>query len=71
MLREQLAHRGWTEAELGRRRKGDPEKVEIAWQLRCPTTMTLNWIAQLLKVGAWTHMSNCLVQKCKQHEKCE
>ena len=35
-----LRRRGWAEAELGRRRKGDPQKVELAWALRARTTMT-------------------------------
>lgn len=66
LLKEELERRRWTEAELGRRRKGDPEKVEIASQLRARTTMTLKWIAQRLKMGAWAHVSNCLVQKRKK-----
>jgi hypothetical protein len=64
-----LRRRGWTEAELEQRRKGDPEKVEMAWRLRQETTMTLKWIAQRLKMGAWTHVSNRLVQKRKENEK--
>jgi hypothetical protein len=56
---------------LGHRRKGDPEKVEIASQLRARTTMTLKWIAQRLKMGAWTHVSNCLVQRRKKNAKCK
>jgi REP element-mobilizing transposase RayT len=71
VLREELKRRGWTEAELERRRKGEPEKVEIAWELRSRTTMTLKWIAQRLKMGAWTYVSNCLVQKRKQLAKCQ
>ena len=71
LLKEELRRRKWTEAELARRRKGDPEKVEIASQLRAHTTMTLKWIAQRLKMGAWTHVSNCLVQKRKRDEKCQ
>ena len=71
VLKEELARRGWTEADLGRRRKGDPEKVEIASRLRARTTMTLKWIAQRLKMGAWTHVSNCLVQKRKNDQKCQ
>jgi len=35
-LKDQLRRRGWTQAELGRRRKGDPEKVEIASRWRAP-----------------------------------
>lgn len=30
--------------------------------------MTLNWIAQRIKLGTWTHVSNCLVQKRKKDE---
>ena len=68
ILKDQLRQRGWTEAELSCRRKGDPEKVQMATQLRAQTTMTLKWIAQRLKMGAWTHVSNCLVQKRKKEK---
>jgi hypothetical protein len=61
----QLGKRRWTEADLSRRRKGDPEKVQVASQLRAQTTMMLKWTGQRLKMGAWTHVSNCLVQQCK------
>lgn len=71
VLKAELSRRGWGEAELGRRRKGDPEKVAIAGELRARTTMTLKWIAQRLKMGAWTYVSNCLVQKRKHDEKCK
>ena len=73
VLREELARRGWTELELEleRRRKGDPEKVQIASQLRARTTMTLKWIAQRLRMGAWTHVSNCLVEKRNNDRKCQ
>jgi hypothetical protein len=33
------------------------------------TTMTLKWSARRLNMGAWTHVSNCLVQKRKNDEK--
>ncbi|HOX03537.1 MAG TPA: hypothetical protein PKW32_14325 [Verrucomicrobiota bacterium] len=69
--KDQLRQRGWTEAELGRRRKGDPEKVEIASPLRAHTTMTLQRIAQRLAMGTWTYVSNCLVQKRKNERKCQ
>jgi hypothetical protein len=71
LVRAELRQRRWTEAALVRRRKGDPEKVEIAWRVRSKSTMTLKWIAQRLKMGAWTHVSNCLVQKRKEDEKCK
>ena len=69
ILKDHLRRRRWTEAELSIRRKGDPEKVQMASQLRAQTTMTLRWIEQRLKMGAWTHVSNCLVQERKNSEK--
>jgi hypothetical protein len=66
LVKNQLRQRGWREADLGVRRKGDPEKVQMASELRAQTTMTLKWIAQRLKKGASTHVSNCLVQKRKK-----
>jgi hypothetical protein len=66
VLKEELDRRTWTELELRLRRKGDPQKVEIASQLRAGTTMTLKWIAQRLNMGTWTYVSNCLVQKRKR-----
>jgi hypothetical protein len=71
LVQAQLRRRTWTEAELNRRRKGDPDKVEIAWRLRQQTTMTLKWIAQRLRMGTWTHVSNCLGQRRKESEKCQ
>jgi hypothetical protein len=59
------------QADLSLRRKGDPEKVQMASELRAQSTMTLKWIAQRLKMGAWTHVSNCLVQKRKNGKKCQ
>jgi hypothetical protein len=53
------------ETELTHRREGEPEKVPMASQLRAQTPMTLKWIAQRLKMRAWTHASNCLVQHRK------
>lgn len=69
---EQLARRivaaelerlDWTAPELERRRKGDPEKVGIAKRLRTETTMTLKWIAEELRMGVWTSVSNLLSRR--------
>jgi hypothetical protein len=68
VVAEDLRRRGREEAELTLRRKADPEKVEMAWRSRHETTMTLKWVAKRLKLGAWTHVSNCLVQKRKENE---
>lgn len=45
LVKEELAHLGWTEDCLTSCRKGDPRKVKIARRLRAETTMTLAWIA--------------------------
>jgi hypothetical protein len=52
ILSEELRRRGWDLEELKRRRKGDPQKIQIARRLRDQTTMTLAWIAQSLSMGA-------------------
>jgi hypothetical protein len=51
---------GWKEADLVRYRKGDVRKVKIAWRLRQETTMTYKWMADRLKMGTWTHVTNRL-----------
>jgi hypothetical protein len=71
VLSRELGRRGWAEAELERRRKGDAQKVDIAWCLRQETTMTLKWIARRLRMGAWTRVSSCLAQKRKENENCQ
>jgi REP-associated tyrosine transposase len=68
----ELRRRRWTAATLNRRLKGDPEKIKIALRLRQETTMTLKWIAERLKMGTWTYLSNCLsVQRKKKRETCK
>lgn len=52
LLAEESQRRQWGRVELEGRRKGDQEKVKIAWRLRCETTMTLDWIAQRLAMGS-------------------
>jgi hypothetical protein len=42
------------------RRKSDPDKIRIAAQLRRETTMTLEWIANRLCMGAPTHLASLL-----------
>src|SRR6266567_3475 len=60
LLQEELKGRSWTEVTLEERRKGDPQKVMMAGRLCQETTMTLKWIAQRLRMGTWTYVSNCL-----------
>jgi len=48
---------GWSEADLKARRKGEPRKVELAWELRSQTTMPLAWIAERLNLGTRGHLA--------------
>jgi len=57
---ERMRKLGWTEADLERYRKGDRRKVKIARRLRQETTTTLKWIADRLRMGTWTHVTNRL-----------
>ena len=49
---EGLKRLGWGDADLRKRRKGDPRKVELARELRSHTTMPLGWIAERLSMGS-------------------
>ena len=60
IIREELRTLGWESAELGRRLKGDREKVRIARRLRAETTVSLKWIATGLQMGTWTYVANRL-----------
>jgi hypothetical protein len=62
LLAGELKRRGWTTDQLAGRRKGDREKVKIARRLRKETTMTLDWIAQRLNMGAAGYAAQCLRQ---------
>ena len=46
-----------------RRSESQYRGSQIARQLRSRTTMTLKWIAQRLRMGTWTYVSNCLGQR--------
>ena len=52
IIGKELARLGWTEAELERRRKGDPVKLALAARLRRETTLTMKWIATRLHLGS-------------------
>ena len=60
LAKEGLEDLGWTEAELGARRRGDGAKLELAVKLRAETTMTLKWIAARLQMGTGASLSNLL-----------
>ena len=60
ILGQELRRRGWDRRELERRRKSDQEKIKMARRLRSETTMTLNWIAERLKMGVSGYAASCL-----------
>ena len=60
IAQEELDALGWAAPDLQGRRKSDPQKVRIAARLRRETTMTLEWIADRLCMGAVTHVASLL-----------
>ena len=50
----------WRELDLLREAKGHPAKVEMARQLRTHTPMPRQWIAERLKMGSASYVSNLL-----------
>jgi len=62
ILTEELRELDWRPGEMEKRLKGDPEKVRIARRLRGETTVTLKWIADELRMGSWTYLSNNLAK---------
>ena len=51
IVAEELGRLGWSEAQLGERRKSDPAKLALAARLRRETTLTVGWIANRLHLG--------------------
>jgi Transposase IS200 like len=62
---EELKGMGWREADLEARRKGEPRKIALAWELRSRTTMPLAWIAERLRMGSRGHLAWLLQQHAK------
>jgi hypothetical protein len=56
----ELKKRRWTEEDLERRRKTDAAKVKLAACLRAESVMTMDWIAQRLRMGCRHTVANCL-----------
>ena len=63
LVRQGLQVLGWEKKELSHFRKGDKGKVKLGRRLRAETTMTLRWIADRLRMGSWTYVSNLLREK--------
>jgi hypothetical protein len=60
IVTEGMEKAGWGAEDLARAAKGHPVKVRLARRLRRETTMTLQWVAKKLSMGAWTYVSNLL-----------
>jgi putative transposase len=57
-----LAKWEWTTEDLRVRRKGDPQKVQLARELRSQTTMPLVWLAERLCMGSRGYLAWLLQQ---------
>jgi hypothetical protein len=62
---EGLRRLGWSEETLQAQRKGDPQKVGLARQLRARTTLLLAWIAGRLRMGQRVYLAWLLSQQNK------
>jgi REP element-mobilizing transposase RayT len=60
VVAEELHRRGWTEATLKKRAKGDRDKVRIAVRLRQETLVTVAWIAGRLQMGSVANANTLL-----------
>jgi hypothetical protein len=70
IAQEELDALGWSALDLQGRRKSDPQKVRIAVRLRHETTMTLEWIADRLCLGAPTHVASLLQRHNQKGASC-
>ncbi len=66
---EDLQRRQWTEARLGKRSKGDLEKVEMAVRLRKETLVKVAWVAQRLPMGSVANVNTLLYQWRQRKQK--
>jgi len=60
---QEMKRRRWDEAELGRRAKGDGQKVAIASRLRAESAVTVKWIAERLRMGAPGYVNHLLYRR--------
>jgi putative transposase len=60
IVEEELTRLGWRAEDLDRMRKGDSRKLAIVRRLRAETTVTLEWIAQRLRMGTRGYLVHLL-----------
>ena len=65
ILVEELKRRKWTEGDLKKRRKSDPEKLAMAARIHKETTLPMRTIAQLVGLGT-TNAANANLQAWKK-----
>jgi hypothetical protein len=65
LLAEGLDRMGWSEADVVVCRKGEPRRVDLAWELGSKTTLPLRWIAERLHIGARGHLAWLLPRRGK------
>src|SRR5436190_21031226 len=58
LVQEWLASAGWTDGDLVKRAKSDPQKIHWAQQMREKTPMTRQWIAERLVMGSASYVSH-------------
>ena len=66
---KELKCRHWPEEELGRRAKGDEQKVVIAVRLRAETAVTVKWIAERLQMGEPGYVNHLLYRRRRAERK--
>ncbi|MGE3313171.1 MAG: hypothetical protein AB7O66_24665 [Limisphaerales bacterium] len=60
IIAAELKRRGWTEATLRERRKGDAEEVRVVERLRAKTGRALEWVAERLHLGSRAYAHHLL-----------
>ena len=71
IAQEELQRLNWNPEQLRGRRKSDPQKIRIAARLRRETSMTLEWIANRLCMGAATHVASLLQRHTEKTQNSE
>lgn len=61
LIAEMLFESGWRELDLGRQPKRHRIKIEIARRVRAETPISYQWIADHLRMGSVSYVSNLLI----------
>ncbi|MCB1129434.1 MAG: hypothetical protein KDM81_23230, partial [Verrucomicrobiae bacterium] len=71
IIGEELQRLGWTGADVERRQRTAPEKLELAARLRRETTLTIKELAQRLHPASWKSATTQLHSlNLKQQQQC-